>query len=156
MSTESGPNDTDDLSEIITQLEDLAKLALDAEQHQEDIDLGSFVDVHKKLMAVQKMIKEFQGSFAKSIEGLGLSPEDMKPTDAELKTLGSRERKLIEKLGSLQDVCEHARERVHESMQQNPEAVKDVKKELKDSKETTTRRKSRLKGAGGKKGWLPT
>ena len=155
MST-SGPNDTNDLTNIILQLEDLVKLALEVEKHPENLAIDSFVGVHKKLMKIHTLVDEFRKSYAKSLEPVGLQPEDMKPNAEELAALGPKEKKVLEKLSSLQSICEDAKARMHESLQQNEPIVREVKEELKSTERKAIRRKSRLKGAGGKKGWLPT
>jgi len=154
--TSSGPDDIGDINDIILQLEDLVKLALEAEEHPENLAISSFVDVHKKLMKIHALVNEFRSSYAKSLEMVGLRPEDMKPDGDEVQELGPKEKIVLEKLNSLRATCEEAKSRMHETLQQNEPTVREVKEELKGKERQTIRRKSRLKGAGGKRGWMPT
>ena len=145
-----------DLGLLVMELEDLVKIALAAEKNEVDVSIGSFVDVHKKLMAIYKVLEEFRTSYAKSLATIGLTPEDMKLTSEQIAELAPQERRLFEKLSSLQTVCEEAKERVHQSLQKSPSVVKEIKEELKGPQGKSLRRKDKFKGAGGKKGWLPS
>lgn len=145
-----------ELGSLVMELEDLVKIALAAENNEVDVSIGSFVEVHKKLMAIYKMLEEFRTQYAKALATIGLTPEDMKLTNEQITELGPKERRLFEKLTSLQTVCEEAKERVHQSLQKSPGAVKEIKEELKGPEGKALRRKDRFKGAGGKKGWLPS
>jgi NifB/MoaA-like Fe-S oxidoreductase len=153
---EPNMNDRDELEQIINQLEDLVKVATAAEKNEVEITISSFVDVHKKLMDIYTLIENFREVYRNSLVPFGLTPEDMRISGEELTSLPSRERKMIEKLHKLQSTCEDAKERIHESLQKNHVAAKQVKEELKGSERQKVRRKGKFKGMGGKKGWMPT
>lgn len=158
MSAGQGPNidDHDELEQIINQLEDLVKVATAAEKNEVEITISSFVDVHKKLMEIYKLIENFREAYKSSLAPFGLTLEDMRITKEELTTLAPRDRKMIEKLHKLQTTCEDAKERIHESLQKNLVATKQVKEELRGNEREKVRRKGKFKGMGGKKGWMPT
>lgn len=145
-----------DLGSIVFELEDLVKIALAAEKNEVQITVDSFVDIHKKLMGIYKMVEQFRSEYAKSLEPLGLTPEDMKLTSEQIQELGPKERKIFEKLSSMQSICEDAKARVHKSLQESPRELKQIKDELKGPEKNLVHRKSKFKGVGGKKGWLPS
>ena len=146
-----------DVTSIVQQLEDLVKISLECEERELKPDV-SFVDVHKKLMQIQKDIELFQENYRMHLAMLNLTPEDVRPTPEEIEGLEPKQRKVFERMQALQGTCEDARERLYQSMQADPSTLKDVKNELKDtSKEKQKiRRKGKFKGMGGKSGWLPT
>lgn len=149
--------DTNQLTTIVSQLEDLVKLALAAEKNEVQVNVTSFVDVHKKLMALYKMIEEFRVNYAKSLDAMGLKLEDLQPNPEEMQELTMRDRKVMEKLGSLRAICEDAKERMHQAIKkESPASVNKIKDELKGPERASQRRKGRFKGVGGKKGWLPS
>ena len=148
--------DQEDLTKIISDLEDLVRVAAAAEKNEVEVSLSSFVDVHKKLMNIYKMIEEYRKNYADALRPLGLTPEDMRARESELSELKPQQKKMMEKLQHLQHVCEEARGRVYESLQQNVGATRSIKEELKGDERQTIRRKGKFKGVGGKKGWMPT
>ena len=158
MSTGPEPDlgDREELEQILNRLEDLVKIATAAEKNEVEITISSFVDVHKNLMEIYKLIETFRENYKSSLAPFGLTPEDMRLTPDELRQLAPRERKMIEKLQKLQETCEGAKERIHESLQKNIATTKQVKEELKGNERQKIRRKGKFKGMGGKKDWLPT
>ena len=153
--TEQEREDIVDVSEIITQLEDLVKFALECEDKELQPDI-SFVEVHKKLMQIQDEILKFQDTYKQHLALFDLKPEDVQPTQEQIDSLEPKQRKIFERMQSLQSTCEEARERLYESMQQDQRTLKEVKEELKGEEKQKIRRKGKFKGMGGKKGWLPT
>lgn len=156
---ESAPENSDimDVAAIVQQLEDLVKISLESEE--KELKPGvSFVEVHKKLLQIQKDIKLFQDTYRENLALFGLAPEDVRPTPEELDTLDPKQRKVYDKIQGLLTTCESARERLHESMQADQQTLKAVKSELKETSKDKEklRRKGKFKGLGGKQGWLPT
>lgn len=158
MSSEPEPNlsDYDQFVRIVSRLEDLVKLASAAERSEVQVNVTSFVEVHKKLMDVYKMIQQYRENYTNMLAALGLTPEDVRMTPDQIEKLAPRERKVVERLERLQKTCEDAKERIHESLQQNKEVAKQVQEELKEAEGKKAPRKDKFKGMGGKKGWLPT
>lgn len=159
MSSETPPENTPDneLASIVIQLEDLVKLALAAEKNEAKVSMDSFVDVHKKLMSIYKMIESFRENYTKSLAALGLEPKDIQPSPEDVAELGLRDRKIYEKLGALQAMCQDAKERLHQSLQAQPQAaMNQIKEELKGPERKLVRRKDKFKGIGSKKGWIPS
>jgi len=148
-------DDIVDVSEIVQQLEDLVKFTLECEEKELKPDV-SFVEVHKKLMQIQKDIELFQSNYRAHLSMFNLTPEDVRPTPEELGSLDPKQKKVFERMKALQTSCESARERIYQSMQQDQETLKAVKNELRDKDKDKIRRKGKFKGMGGKKGWLPT
>lgn len=159
MSTEPQPDNTqqNQLASIVMQLEDLVKLSLAAEKNEVQVSIDSFVDVHKKLMDLYRRVEAFRANYTKSLAALGLEPKDIQPSPEDIQQLGLSERKVFEKLGALQAMCQEAKERLHESLNQQPAAtMNEVKEELKGPDRKLTRRQGKFKGVGGKKGWIPS
>jgi len=146
-----------DVSAIVQQLEDLVKISLESEERELKPDV-SFVDVHKRLLQIQSDIQLFQENYRQHLALLNLTPEDVRPTPEEIASLDPKQRKIFDRMQSLQSTCESARERLYQSMQADQQTLKDVKGELKDKSKSKEkiRRKGKFKGMGGKQGWLPT
>lgn len=147
--------DVVDVATIVRQLEDLVKMSVECEERELKPNI-SFVEVHKKLMAIRKQVELFKENYKKHLAVANLKPEDIKPTEEEIATLGPKEKQILERLKTLQSNCEEARERLHESLQSEQEALNVVKGELKDKSKEKIHRKGKFKGVGGKQGWLPT
>lgn len=147
--------DVVDVASIVRQLEDLVRLSVECEEKELKPNI-SFVEVHKKLMAIRKQVELFKDNYKKHLAVANLKPEDIKPTEEEIATLGPKEKQILERLKTLQTNCEEARERLHESLQSEQEALNVVKGELKDKSKEKIHRKGKFKGVGGKQGWLPT
>ena len=144
-----------DVAAIVRQLEDLVKLSVECESKELRPDV-SFIEVNKKLMAIRKQVESFQENYRRHLAMANLKPEDIKPTEEEIATLGPKEKQILERLKNLQESCEDARERLHVSLQSEQEALNVVKGELKDKSKEKIHRKGKFKGVGGKRGWLPT
>ncbi len=147
--------DVVDVAAIVQQLEDLVKISLECENRDLKPNV-SFVDVHKKLLQIQKDIQIFQDNYRAHLAMIGLTPEDVRPTPEEIAALDPKQKKVFEKMQNLKNTCEEARERLYQSMQADPETLKIVKGELRDKGKEKIRRKGKFKGMGGKQGWLPT
>ncbi len=144
-----------DIYTIVAQLEDLVRFSMECEEKELKPDV-SFVEVHKKLMQIQRDIQAFQENSRIFLQQFNLKPEDFRPTPEQIEQLNPRDRKLLERIQSLQNTCQVERDKLYESMQASPETLKQVKNELKDKGKEKFRRKSKFKGMGGKEGWLPT
>ena len=155
MSTEPEFRPGSDLSQLLQRLQDLVKSALDAEK-KELISSSSFLKVHQELLNIRKNMELFQENYKKSLSQLGLTPEDLKPTPEEIEKLNPKDKKLWEQLEFLRVTCEEAKERAYKSMKEDKTTLQTVTEELKDRGSKKSHRRSKFKGAGGKKGWLPT
>lgn len=144
-----------DVNEIVTKLEDLVKFSLECEQKELRPDI-SFVEVHKKLLQIQKDIQQFQDSYKQNLALFNLTPEDVRPTPEQIESLDPKQRKLLERMQTLQSTCENERDRLYQSMQTDQDTLKQVKKELKGKEREKTHRKGKFKGIGGKQGWIPS
>lgn len=155
--SQSQPEQSDmmDISAIVQQLEDLVKFSIECEEKELKPNV-SFIDIHKKLLQIQQDIQLFQDNFRTHLALYGLKPEDVKPTSEEIDSLDPKQRKIFERMDALKQTCESARDRLYQSMQQDPETLKVVKEELKDKSKQKIRRKGKFKGMGGKEGWIPT
>lgn len=156
---EAAPENSDimDVAAIVQQLEDLVKISLESEE--KELKPGvSFVEVHKKLLQIQKDIKLFQDTYKEHLALLNLTPEEVRPTPEDLEELDPKQRKVYDKIQGLLTTCEEARERLHQSMQVDQQTLKAVKSELKETSKDKEklRRKGKFKGLGGKAGWMPT
>ncbi len=147
--------DAVDVTAIVQQLEDLVKFTLECEEKDLKPEV-SFVEVHKKLMQIQKDIELFQSNYRTDLAMFNLTPEEVRPTQEELESLDPKQKKIFDRMKMLQETCESARERIYQSMQQDQETLKAVKSELRDKGKEKIHRKGKFKGMGGKKGWMPT
>ena len=144
-----------DIFAIVSQLEDLVRFSMECEEKELKPDV-SFVEVHKKLMKIQKDIQIFQENSRLFLQQFNLKPEDLRPTPEQIAELNPRDRKLLERIQALQKTCEGERDKLYESMQASPETLQQVKNELKDKSKEKIRRKGKFKGLGSKDGWIPT
>ncbi|MCE5293071.1 MAG: hypothetical protein LLF94_00470 [Chlamydiales bacterium] len=145
-----------DVSNVVQQLEDLVKFSIECEERDLRPDV-SFVEVHKKLLQIQKDVQQFQDNYRAHLAMFGLTPEEVRATPEEIEALDPKKRKIFDRMKNLQTTCEEARDRLYQSMQADQETLQVVKSELKDkdiSKEKI-RRKGKFKGMGGKQGWTP-
>ena len=140
------------LGSIVDQLEDLVKLSLECEK--KDINQNiSFVQVITQLTQLKQVLEEFHLSYMEALKKLEVPPQDTKQLKETFENLKTPEKNLLLKLQRLEKECEDARGRMYASLQQNQEAAKDLKAELKSKK---GRRKEKFKSVGGKKGWMKT
>ncbi|MBS0635276.1 MAG: hypothetical protein JSR37_07425 [Verrucomicrobia bacterium] len=149
------PNDIMDVTSIVQQLEDLVKFSIECEEKELKPNI-SFIDIHKKLLQIQQDIQRFQDNYRAHLAQYGLKPEDVRPSPEEIAALDPKQRKIFDRMESLKKVCEGARDRLYQSMQEDPQTLKAVKEELKDKSKEKIRRKGKFKGMGGKEGWIPT
>ncbi len=142
------------LPELVERLEELVKFSLEFEQKplKEGV---SFVTVYKQLQEIRKAIEVLskdQQFTLSLIEEAGRDQEELPIT--------KEGEKLLNKIGSLRETCEAARERAHVALQEQPGAEELLKEQVKDSttskKKKVVRRKGKFRRVGGKKGWMPT
>lgn len=155
MGNASSPEGEVDLSFLLQQLQDLVKFSMECETK----DLkpsASFIEIHKELLKIRQSIALFQENYKNHLALVGLTPEDVRPTPADLEQLSPKDKKIVDQLKSLTNTCEEARERVYMSLKEDKATVQQVSEELKDKKTARARRKGKFRGAGGQKGWLPT
>lgn len=152
------PQEHDDIKNVLAlvgQLEDLVKLSLECEGKELKPDV-SFIEVHKKLLQIQKDIQTYHDDYKKSLALYGLTPDDVRPTPEQVETLDPKDKKLLERIQALQQTCEKERDRLYTSMQADQRTLKAVKEELKDKSKDKIRRKGKFRGLGSKEGWIPT
>lgn len=142
--------------EIVTRLEELVRYVLECEVKPMQKDV-SFVDVYKQLVQIREAINVLstdQQAMLSVLEAAGITKEQMD------KALSPEDKKTVLKLQNLQGICEAAKDRLHRSIQRNPEADREVQEKIRS--ETTTKkqkivhRKGKFRPLGGKEGWLPT
>lgn len=145
------PNAPETFAELVQRLEDLVKFTVECEKKELRDDI-SFIDVYKQLMLIKEGVELLNQDYVLNYDAMkaeGLVPEELKLTP--------EEGKILTKIGNLQHICEEAKERLHKSLQQNPEEVQRLTNELKEAQSTdkqkSRRRQSKFKGMGGKQGW---
>lgn len=147
------PGGPENFGDIVQRLEDLVKFTLECEKKELRDDV-SFVDVYNQLTLIKEGVELLNQQYLVQLEML--AAQGQIPSDV---PMSSEDKKLYDKLGNLKEVCEEAKARLHESLQQSPIEVQQLSDEIKDSssteKQKARRRKSKFKGVGGKKGWSP-
>ncbi len=149
------PADVRDVLALVGQLEDLVKLSLECEGKELKPEV-SFLEVHKKLLQIQKDIQKYHDDYKEALALYGLTPEDVRPTQEQIDSLNPKDRKIFERIQTLQSTCEKERDRLYASMQADQRTLKAVKEELKDKSKEKLRRKGKFRGLGNKEGWIPT
>lgn len=141
---------------IVNRLDDLVRFALECEHKPLQPDV-SFVEVYKQLLEVRKSIdalSQDQQNMLTAIEAVGLKPVQLG------EAYSPEDKKVILKLQNLQGICEAAKERLHKSIEKNPEAEKEVKEKIQtvtsSEKQKVVHRKGKFRPLGGKGGWIPT
>lgn len=141
--------------DLVSRLEDLVTYALECENKPIRDDV-SFTDVYKKLLEIRKAIdvltKEQQDFIASVTGAIGTEAEEGLP-------ISQRDKQLLDKIRSLQEVCESAKDRIYTTLQQNPDAEREIKEKIRDTtgsaKKKIARRKGKFRAMGGSGGWLP-
>ena len=149
------PNDPF-LPELVLRLEEMVKFSLECEGKPLKDDV-SFVNVYKQLMEIRKAIeiltKEQQATL--SLIEQSVDMEKAKPAQTDKNT-----RKMMEKIHHLKQVCDSAKERIHESIREHPSEEAELKEKLRhatsSNQKKVLRRKGKFRKVGGKKGWMPT
>ena len=142
------------ISGIVSQLEDLVKLALECEKKELKPNV-SFVDINKKLSELKNAVEILHQAYLETLKSFSMTEDDVKKLRMNVDNLKNPEKAMLLKLNSLTEVCEKARERLHTSLQENREQIRDIEAEQFD-KSKKAHRKGKFKGVGGKKGWMPT
>lgn len=155
MSTEPESGREADLPQLLQQLEDLVKMSLECEK-KDLVPNYSFVEIHKTLLEVRKNIALFQENYKNTLALFGANPEEAKATPEEIEQLNPKDKKLLNQIEFLRTTCEEARERAYQALKEDKVTLQTVSTELKSKDQKRAQRKSKFKGVGGKKGWMPT
>ncbi|HXF28509.1 MAG TPA: hypothetical protein VN457_01545 [Chlamydiales bacterium] len=145
------PNDA--LAELLTQLEDLVRLSLEAERKDFVGDTKSFTEAHQKLLEMNRVAEAMTQGYQKALQSFSLTEEDVKKFRENLQ---GKEKRMSDTIDHMIQECEAARARAYKSLQENRSAVQSIKEELKDEEQKGRKRRDRFKSVGGKKGWMKT
>lgn len=144
------------INEIVNRLEELVRFVLECEGKPVQRDV-SFVNVYKQLVQIRESINVLsadQQKLLSVLEGGGMTKAEMS------KALSADQKKTISKLHNLQGICEAAKERLHKSIEKNPERAKEIQDKIRSEttspKQKMIHRKGKFRRLGGKEGWLPT
>ncbi len=148
------PQEEPNLKYIVQQLEDLVRFVVESEGKELNPNISIF-EIHAKLALLKKQMDQFQKFCNERLRATGLSPEALIQNKEQLEGIGSQQRILLERIEKMTKKCEVAREEIYQSLQENKEALKQMHEEQK-VKEGKGSRKSKFKGVGGKKNWLPS
>jgi len=154
MSSKQDPSFPSSLKAVIGQLEDLVKLALEAEKHEAKKDIP-FALLQTQLADVKRMIDILNTSFQNTMQEMKLSPEDLVRMRKDLLASDKPEKKIFEKLDALTEQCEEARSRIHKELMENKSQLSALQDESKSSSKKKQARKGKFKSVGSKKGWMP-
>jgi len=141
--------------QLVHRLEELVKYSLECESGQMREDF-SFVDIYKQLLELRKVIDTF------SKEQQDLLREITKAAGEESQEIpfSKEDRAVLSKIQELQGVCETAKDRLYQTMQENPDVEKQLQEKVQEAGSTKQRKKVRRRGKfrrlGGKKDWMPT
>ena len=152
---EENPFEQETVTALVTQLQDLVKMAIDAKDRE--IKEGvSFQELHQKVQMLKSLMDDLQTAFDAAKEKSSYSEQDLAELQKQVASLPPTQKKLYDTLQNLKEQCEAARGEMFESLQQNSATLKQVEESLKTDKEKKNLRKGKFKGVGGKKGWLPS
>ena len=146
---------TPPIDRIIKQLEELVRIALEAEKHEVTRPIP-FVEIMKDLALIRKAVDTIsadQESLDELLKQLRQTNPNVVPTITHTKA----ELQQIEKLKELQSMCEAARERLHEQLVQHPEAEQAMKEAVEESsspKKKAKQRQKKFRAMGGDKKWI--
>ncbi len=145
--------------EIVEKLEELVKFALECEK-KELAEGVSFIKVYKELQELQKSIELLEEAQKENLELLqAIAQREGIQLSSEIEPTTEEDKKIAEKLRTLSDLCETAKERIHSEIIQNPDVQDLVTEKIKDATATDekkqVRRKNKFKTIGGKQGWMP-
>jgi len=144
------------LPELVSHLEDLVKFALECEDKKLK-NPDSFVNIYQQLLDIRKAIQVLTQDQRAT---LALIENVVQESGEEFPPLSKEDQKIFNKIQHLKEICEAAKERIHTSIQAQPEAEEIIKEELRSATGTKKKKKIHRKGkfrrVGGKKGWLPT
>ena len=147
------------LPQLINQLEDLVRMALEAEQNKE-IPSVSYIAIMKDLVVIQKALDVISKDQEEIDAFLKVAKDRYGPLPEEVTAQKPEEAKVLKKLQDLQTLCEGARERLHAEISKNPEAERALREKVEDEmsskKRKTTRRKRKFRSMGGDEGWIKT
>ncbi len=141
------PGSPANFADIVQRLEDLVKFTLECEKKELRSDVN-FIDVYKQLTLIKAGVELLNEHYLARLEGFaeqGLIPKEV--------PMNPEDQKQYDKLDKLKKVCEEAKARIYDSLQQNPIQVQQLAEEIKDAQSTDKqkirRRKSKFKGMGG-------
>jgi hypothetical protein len=146
--------------ELVGRLEELVLFALECEKRELKEGV-SFVNVYKQLMNLRKAIDILAEDQKEAFEVMQDMAKErgiqIQPNQA---SLSDKDKKVLEKLRSLQEICEAARGRLYESMKENPEEERALEEKIQEATTSEEKRAKRRKGKfrrlGSKEGWIPT
>lgn len=143
------------VDQLIRQLEDLVRTALDAE-HAEVKKPIPFAKIMQDLALIKRaldIISDDQETVTVLLNHLKANYPELRDASQETK----EQEKQLHKLKGLQDVCESARDRLHEQLTSNPQTERALKEMVEEStaspKRKVTRRKNKFRSMGGEK-WI--
>jgi hypothetical protein len=142
------------VTEIVGQLEELVRYALECENKPLK-DNVSFIEVYRQLVEVQKAINLLDRD---QKELINLMAQVAGVPKSDLATTNPEDIKNIEKLKMLEKMCGDAQERIHDSMSGQREASLEIKEKIEESttsqKKKAIHRKGKFKKMGGSGGWV--
>lgn len=149
------PEEEEVLSRLVSQLQELVKVAGECK----DRELREGVSLQEVFMQVRKL-RMLADMLRQTLDprgvGSALSEQEIQSMKKKADSLPPREKKLYDTLEGMKAQCEEARSELYQNLQDNQLTLKQVEEDLRGDKEKTARRKSKFKGVGGKKGWIPS
>ncbi|MBS0654593.1 MAG: hypothetical protein JSR46_02350 [Verrucomicrobia bacterium] len=149
------PKKNVELAQLLQQIQDLVKFSLECENKTLSPKMP-YIEVYKQLLQIRMNIAAYQENYKQQLSRLGLTVDDVKPTPEEIAQLKPKDKKILETIQALSKTCQEAKDRVYQSLQENKATLNTVTDDLKDTEMKSIRRRSKFKGVGGKKGWIPT
>lgn len=150
----------DSMKQLVSLLEETVRMVVDVEKYELKPGV-SFPEVMKDLQLIQKAVAamaEDQQELSEYLESLKGMYGPIPPTE---QILGKEDLAVLEKLKKLETICEGARERIHDEMLKNPQAVERTKEMIEESssspKRKSIKRKRKFRSMGGEQGgWVKT
>ena len=155
MSKESENPASLNFSSIVQELEDLVKLTLECEKKELAPNV-KFVQVHNQIKALKEIFDGLHNAYTAALDSLSIPESEINKMRQDASHLSENDKKLLQRMTTLQQQCEEAREKIYVSLKENSATVKELENSVKSNSKKKRHRKGKFKGVGGNKNWMPS